>query len=144
LHRLKGHGFHAVEEESKELFGTNFPRTGVQFVEDHYHIPLSNYYDSQFYGTVQIGTPPQYFDVVFDTTTANLWVPSKKCKSLTCNQHNRYNNESTTYIPDGGPFSIHYGTGVVKGHFSRDDVYIGGLKIMEQDFGEATKVFGAV
>lgn len=33
---------------------------------------------------------------------------------------------------------------MVKGHFSRDHVTIGGVTILEQDFGEATKVFGAL
>lgn len=144
LHRLKGHGFLAPDHDMRALFSTNFPRNGAQFVEDHYHIPLSNYYDSQFYGTIKIGTPGQYFDVVFDTTTSNMWIPSMKCKSLACMHHTKYRNDSSTYIEDGGQFSIHYGTGVVKGFFSRDHVTIGGLTIMEQDFGEATKVFGAL
>lgn len=128
----------------RDLFSVNFPRSGAQYVQDHHHIPLSNYYDSQFYGTIGIGTPVQYFDVIFDTTTSNLWVPSIQCKSLACSNHNRYKNSSNTFIEDGGQFSIHYGTAVVKGHFSRDHVTIGGLTIMEQDFGEATKVFGAL
>lgn len=33
---------------------------------------------------------------------------------------------------------------MVKGKFSRDHVTIGGVTILEQDFGEATKVFGAL
>lgn len=144
LFRLKGHGFHAPTKATRDLFSVNFPRNGIQIVEDHYHIPLSNYYDSQFYGTIQIGTPPQHFDVIFDTTTSNLWVPSVSCKSLACSYHNKYRNSSKSYVEDGGPFSIHYGTGVVKGHFSRDHVTIGGLTVLEQDFGEATKVFGAL
>jgi len=106
---------------------------------------LKNYLDAQYYGTIQIGTPSQNFDVVFDTGSPNLWVPSSKCGRLNfaCRTHKRYDSKkSSTYKPDGKEFKITYGSGSVQGFQSIDTVCIAGICPVNVTFAEITKEKG--
>uniref|UniRef100_A0A804NGI5 Aspartic proteinase oryzasin-1 n=1 Tax=Zea mays TaxID=4577 RepID=A0A804NGI5_MAIZE len=89
---------------------------------------------------IGVGCPPQNFTVVFDTGSANLWVPSAKCFfSLACLFHPKYDSrQSSTYKPNGTPASIHYGTGGIAGFYSQDQVTVGNLVVQNQEFIEAT------
>ncbi|XP_007470718.1 PREDICTED: renin isoform X2 [Lipotes vexillifer] len=105
-------------------------------------VVLTNYLDTQYYGEIGIGAPPQTFKVVFDTGSANLWVPSTKCSPLymACEIHSLYDSsESSSYVENGTEFTIHYGSGKVKGFLSQDLVTVGGITVT-QTFGEVTEL----
>ncbi|XP_076046137.1 lysosomal aspartic protease-like [Oratosquilla oratoria] len=105
-------------------------------------VGLENFQDAQYFGTIEIGTPGQKFDVIFDTGSSNLWIPSEQCSiiNLACQTHNRYDSTlSSTYVENGTSFEIVYGSGAMKGFCSSDNVQIGTTVAKDQIFAEATK-----
>mmetsp|Transcript_41179 Transcript_41179/g.119012 ORF Transcript_41179/g.119012 Transcript_41179/m.119012 type:complete len:414 (-) Transcript_41179:125-1366(-) len=94
-----------------------------------------------YFGTVEIGTPPQSFSVVFDTGSGNLLVPAEDCQSEACRTHERYiqSTSSTTMEVscDGSPrrpsdpaptdeVTITFGTGEIWGRCVQDMICLGG------------------
>jgi hypothetical protein len=45
---------------------------------------------AQYFGNISIGTPPQPFTACFDTGSADLWVPSSACGTISCQDHQQY------------------------------------------------------
>ena len=93
-------------------------------------IPLTNVQDTQYYGPIALGTPPQQFTVIYDTGSSNLWVPSSRCYSIACFLHHTfYDSSSSTYKANGEKISIQYGSGAVSGYVSQDTLIWGDHKI---------------
>ncbi|KAJ3154287.1 Vacuolar protease A [Geranomyces variabilis] len=103
-------------------------------------VPLTNFMNAQYYGSITIGSPPQTFTVVLDTGSSNLWVPSTHCTSIACWLHKRYDSsKSSTFHANGTTFAIQYGSGALEGIISNDVLGIAGLDVKNVDFGESVK-----
>ncbi|XP_072559459.1 gastricsin-like [Paramormyrops kingsleyae] len=101
--------------------------------------PLNNYADTTYYGPITAGTPPQSFQVLFDTGSANLWVDSTYCNTQACVSHTQFNpKESSTYYSNGETFYLPYGAGSLNGVFGYDMVNVGGIVIKDQQIGLST------
>jgi phytepsin len=108
-------------------------------------LPVKDYMNTQYFVTIQVGTPAQEFVVVPDTGSSNLWMYSSSCHSIACLRHKRYkSSKSSTYVADGQDFDIQYGSGGVTGTTSKDTVTMGDAVAAEMTFGEITKTKGAM
>ncbi|XP_064020084.1 pepsin A-like [Pogoniulus pusillus] len=97
---------------------------------------MRNYMDNEYYGAISIGTPSQVFTVIFDTGSANLWVPSTYCSSPACGNHNRFDpNMSSSYVPTNGTLNITYGTGSMTGRLGYDTLTVYEITVTSQIFG---------
>ncbi|XP_028898923.2 lysosomal aspartic protease [Zeugodacus cucurbitae] len=102
---------------------------------------LRNADNDAYYGAITIGTPPQHFQVLFDTGSSNLWIPGAPCAASdeACLTHNTYNaSASSTYQLNNQSFAIQYGSGNLSGYLATDTVTISGLAVANQTFGVAT------
>jgi len=105
-------------------------------------IVINDYENSQYYGSITLGTPAQTFDVIFDTGSSDLWVASSQCDS-SCGRHAKYDaTKSSTYVKNGTTFNIEYGSGPVSGYESQDSLNMGGLVVPNQIFAEVTDASG--
>ncbi|KAF8372169.1 hypothetical protein PRIPAC_78598 [Pristionchus pacificus] len=109
---------------------------------------VSDYDDAEYVGDITIGTPGQPFKVVLDTSTANFWVPDSTNTGVPT-KHNFLSGYSTTYVKNGKPFTISYGTGSAKGFYGQDTVRFGpneattsALTVPRCTFGQATSIAG--
>lgn len=129
----------ALREQGLEIPHTPFTKYSPQVGADP--VIIHNFMDAQFYGPVSAGTPEQTFNVIYDTGSSNLWLPSKQCTD--CGLKPKYDStKSSTYHKNGTAWKIMYGSGPVSGFLSEDAVKVGDVTVPSQVFAEVTDVSG--
>lgn len=123
---------------TKELDNRQLRGASVQDGESEI---IKDYANAQYFGSISIGSPPQSFQVIFDTGSSNLWVPKVGCSHCglpIIGKKSKYNHDkSGSYEADGKDFEIMYGSGSVSGFWSNDDVVVAeDLTVTAQRFAE--------
>lgn len=97
---------------------------------------------------VEIGTPPQEFLLLFDTGSADTWIPSTECSAMDgCPTFLKHFNksESSTYQELQDEFLITYGIGSAKGNYFKDVMsFVGETRIVSQTLATVNKAVGPI
>lgn len=94
---------------------------------------------TEYWGRIQVGTPPQEFTVIFDTGSGNLIIPGSNCKSQACTSHKQYDSStssSSVQVTKGNrpvkedpddkkEATVKFGTGRIHGMFYKDKICLG-------------------
>lgn len=127
-------------EQADSLIEAEVDEQGV------YQERLTNGFNT-YYGTIQIGTPPKPFKVVFDTGSDILWVPDVGCTGAGCEaaQNTFAVSESKTAVVVAAgdaektrETEIAYGTGGMRGVQVMDSVAFGPVDVPKVGFLVAT------
>jgi len=90
-------------------------------------------------GEIGIGTPEQTFDVIFDTGSTDLWLPSVDCHSSACSSQTLFvPTDSSTYVSLGKDLVAVFGSGTLDGELAQDTFTLGPITVSNQTFGAIT------
>ncbi|EPQ51649.1 acid protease [Gloeophyllum trabeum ATCC 11539] len=103
--------------------------------------------DSDYYGSVAIGTPAVSYNVILDTGSSDLWLASSSCSGCASSSGGGPTSAASNSIPlfDPAssstfknlttPFAIQYASGQATGTLGQDTVQVAGFQVSDQTFG---------
>jgi len=137
--RVSLHTTTATESSVSVLLQKRVVRS--ESVQKHRH-KQGAVHKTAYFGTVDIGTPGQSFEVVFDTGSGNLLVPATDCTSEACQQHAKFDEKASSTkvdvscdgmaedwetLPAQDEVTITFGTGEVWGRCMQDNLCVGNV-----------------
>ena len=103
-------------------------------------LPITNRGQWLYTTEIGIGSPPQKFQAIIDTSFSDVMVTSVGCNSRDCRRHPLFNgSKSSTYLSDGHPVHVHPGLAESWGNVSLDSYWVGDIQVEYEFFEEATK-----
>jgi len=103
---------------------------------------LQNHMNSAYYGTLEVGTPPQAIWAMFDTGSSDMWFPTLAGASGKATHYEP--NASSTSNDLGLPFEISYVDGPVAGKLFTDVVKLGSVELANFTFAAVDDTSGLV
>ncbi|KAA1131915.1 hypothetical protein PGTUg99_033627 [Puccinia graminis f. sp. tritici] len=120
---------------------------------------LSNgYADSEYYGVIQVGTPPRPFNVILDTGSSDLWLIGQGASSSTSRSGSGMSSisspsasstsatgtpfspsSSSSFQSRSNTFQITYGSGSASGTVGTDTITQGSYTVTNQAFAVVNK-----
>lgn len=129
-----------------KLYQQVFSSSSVQHLNGEVNIERLNSVDeSRYCSQILIGDPPQKFNVLLDTGSVDLWIPSVKCKSKACESRNRYDSSqsNTSKQLRNNYYELSYlGNASLSGRLLSDRVTLAGIQVDDQVFAEAHHLRG--
>ena len=91
--------------------------------------------DSSYFGSLAVGTPPEAFNVILDTGSADMWLASITCHQGCTDIPTFDPSSSSSFKNESETFSVTYGSGQAEGLLVEDTVQIAGFSVSKQKFG---------
>ncbi|CAD5214060.1 unnamed protein product [Bursaphelenchus xylophilus] len=123
----------AFEVELQAVSRKLRPKRGSESGQNAFSSLLQNNYNVRYIGKIQVGTPPQSVQLIFDTGSSVVWVPEHGCRS-SGKPHIACKYKEKTYSPEKSKTSVlvmkhglnvSYSTGKANGDMRRDTLWVG-------------------
>ncbi|GBE86151.1 Aspartic protease [Sparassis crispa] len=100
--------------------------------------------DSDFYGSIAVGTPPVSYNVILDTGSSDLWLASATTTGAVSNVPSGVPtfepSKSSTFQSLNQSFQIQYDSGAAQGVLAKDTVQMAGFEVAGQEFAVVSEV----